>query len=331
MNIKNTSLLFILLLPLCCISLNLFAIKEGSGLKYSPYPLSTKNLTCKASGAYTYWAPYQEGLNIAYYKGSKTVVGDTIQPDFPCRSGFKVLIGGTIEHRNLDVLLGYTWFSTAPKSTSAILIQDASYQTPFDASFTLKEITSAFLDQFNRVNGLMEVNLYHTSRTILQANYGCIVTWDFQRLTMSSQSAVSDDQTLKSNFSQNWYAVGPYFSLCPTFSIVNHLELFFNGGTSILLSKRKTTQTQWVSDTSTDTNTPSMDYTSILFGVEPMVDANLGIRSDWILNDWSIAFEISWEIQTYFSHNSFQGAYPSTGPMGCYTMQGLTANFIMDF
>jgi hypothetical protein len=331
MTSKNISLLFIFSILFCCFSLKVFAMAEGAGRGYIPYPLATKNLPCKTSAAYTYWAPYSEGLNIAYSEGTDTIAGDTIQPNLTSRSGFKVLIGGTIDHKNFDVSLEYTWFSNPQKTKAAVLIANIPYKTPFDDSFILKGISSAFSNQFNRVNGLLEANAYNTETTILRVLSGCIGAWDFQRLTSSSISAVSENNTLENNFSQNWYAAGPYFALSPTFSIVNHLEFFFTGGTAMLLSKQKTTQNQFIFDKNDSTKIPSIYNKFTFFGVDPMIEVNLGIRSDWMLSDWSVALEISWEIQTYFSHNSFLGFYSPVGTMGSYSMQGLTANFIMDF
>lgn len=308
-----------------------FLFAETDSYKHLPYPLSVKNFPCKASAAYTYWEPYSEGLDIAYYTGSLVEEGDVIGPVLPCRSGFKLLIGGSISHRNIDVLLEYTWFYNPENAHAASLIPGAIYISIFDPTFTLDAITSNYTNQFNKVCTSAEVNIFHSKTAIIELLGGCTGAWDFQKLTASAGSAEVENTSLESYFSQNWYGVGPYIGLCPILSIVDHLELFLLAGTSLLLSKHEFKQRQYIWDSNDQVETPSINYKSTLFSVDPMFDINLGVRSDWMLSNWSIAFEISWQVQTYFNHNVFLDSDSTGGNIGLYSMQGLTANFMMDF
>ncbi|MCH9617425.1 MAG: hypothetical protein SP4CHLAM5_07140 [Chlamydiia bacterium] len=292
-----------------------------------------RNTSFFVQAAYTYWAPYQEGMDLVYAQGTSSVKGNVITPKTYFSSGFKVGAGANNTDTGWFWAVNYTWFENNPGFKTHVLPSTLTYISPFaseNAQFT--SLSSRFYDQFNRVDGLFDRDFYSGKKFTFRPWIGFLGSWERQRLTMNGQ-AIQDDnnQPRIINYSQSWWGVGPYSGMNCMYNFTQNFGLYIAPGASILYAYHNWSTLQYSTPQGEAPFIQHNNYGKKFYNMEPMLEIALGLNLSYMHENFGIALSAQWQIQTYFSHNGLAGYYSPTGVMGNYTMQGLTASLRFSF
>ena len=297
-----------------------------------------KNLTFIIGADYTYWVPYQEGLQIAASGGHISGLkipskGNIIYPKMKGRSGFKIKMAANTLFNNWTASLNYTWFYNAPSMRSSRVTKDpvGSYFTTWDIypaarinknNAYVDGAESEFQNQFNRVDATIHKK-YITTNLIFRPRIGFLSSWDSQYFNFNfiTGNKINIDGIFKNK--QNWLGIGPYGRVDSTYYITNKWGLFLNAGTAILLAKHNVDQIQYKTYTNASTYEIKSEINTVFYNVESMQEIALGFSWGSIYKKCALKLQLGWELQTYFSHGMMCPSF-IFGRMNNYSMQGLT-------
>lgn len=335
---KNLKRLFPLFAAACCLTTTAFAYDgEETNKKHNAahavpppqHPGGPDALSFYVGAAYTYWVPYQEGMNLAIGNPTSTTgnEGNVLRAAMNGASGFKVFLGANTHHDGWVAGLNYTWFNYAPKMKANTLITDVTYQGVFsDNAFTSLE--SKFYSQFNRIDATLGRSFYAGHYMTFRPWLGLLGAWDTQHLKYNS--VVTSTVTEKARMTQSWWGIGPYAGGEGTYYFANDWGLYISSGASLLLANHAVTMEN-LDYTDGQATTVNSNYKTAPNSVDPMLETTLGLRWDSNWTDWALCIDLGWELQTYFNHNGFQGINNSVGNMGTFSMQGLTLAVKVNF
>ncbi|MCH9617426.1 MAG: hypothetical protein SP4CHLAM5_07150 [Chlamydiia bacterium] len=323
-------------LTLSCCSLAAPPLCAEKNTPPSLQHIEKKTLPLQFTASYTLWAPYQEGMNIAYSVGDTIESGNTIRPTTYYRSGFIVGAGWNSYHDNWTVSSRYTLFYNYPKFHEQNLKVHVPYQTPFSAeSFQSDTLHSQFANWFNRVDMTIDRSFFTGRFIAIRPWMGILGAWEESQLNfnMKADEEYSEATDITQyQFTQNWSAIGPYAGIEGTYYLVKQFGFFLSSG--IALCKANHTIKQHISTVDDEyilLDIPPVNTETLFRNIEPMVEASIGIRCDMEWKKFTLRVQSAWQLQTYFSHNGFQGYYSPLGLYGNYSMEGLTAGFTCTF
>ncbi len=342
MNTKLKKLIPLFALASCFTATSVFAGEDTNGTPKAQYSVApAKNpggedaLAFYIQAAYTFWVPYQEGMNLAYSGTNATadLPGNIISPSINGCSGFKVAIGANTMHDGWMVGLNYAWFNISPAMATNKFLDGRTYISTFDDSGdTINSISSKWSNQFNRLDGQLDRTFYAGHYLTFRPWLGLLGAWDNQHLDANeneneSQSIVVDEQV---RWQQSWWGVGPYAGVEASYFFTSEWALYISSGGSMLLANHCLTQAEYEMEGNA-VGTYEFNQKNNLYNVEPMIETSLGLRWESFWTEWALCIDLSWELQTYFSHNGFQSFDSPMGLMGNYSMQGLTAAVKVSF
>ena len=293
------------------------------------YPGGDDSLDFFVGASYTYWVPYQTGMVIGQGRtGAAGNYGNFATPSVEGASGFKVMLGANTQHDAWNVQIEYTWFYRSPGFSANNLKNSVPYTATFNQTDVLyTELSSKFKNQFNRIDAMVDRSFYAGHYLAFRPWLGLLGAFDYQDL---DYNAVASGAQQQARFHQDWWGIGPYAGAEATFYFTNEWGLFISSGASLLLSNHDVRMR--LGNVEDGTLSPSVINTKDNFnGVEPMVEAKLGLRWDSNWTDWALRIDVAWEAQTYFNHNGFLPYYSPTGVQGDYSMQGLTVGVRVNF
>ncbi|MCH9617423.1 MAG: hypothetical protein SP4CHLAM5_07120 [Chlamydiia bacterium] len=337
---KNLKRLIPLFALACCATTTAFAYdsndehKEHKSMHAVPppqHPGGPDALSFYVGAAYTYWAPYQEGMNLAIGEPTTgtTVRGNVLKPAMNAASGFKVSLGANTHHDGWNAEIAYTWFYYSPSMKDHTILTGVTYRPTFNAiDEAYSSLKSQFKTQFNRIDLTVDRSFYAGHYMTFRPWMGLLAAWDTQNLNfIGNTSSTVTQQAYKK---QTWWGIGPYAGGEGTYYFTNDWGLFIKSGVSLLLSDRTVynnnlNYTDGVA-ASAVANNKATDY-----GVDPMFETELGLRWDSNWTDWALRIDLGWQLQTYFNHNGFLGYYSGAGNMGTFAMQGLTLAVRVNF
>ncbi len=335
MHLKLKKLIILLALTNCCTETRLFA--DDTHTQTNQYsiapaknPLADDTLPFYIQAAYTYWVPYQEGMNLAYsgHSGTASIPGNIIRPNIEVCNGFKVAIGANTMHDGWMVGFNYTWFNNAPAMAANPLIPNLAYRQAFDGSSNhqILELSSKWSNQFNRIDGQLDRSFYAGHYLAFRPWLGLLGAWDTQNVNANDLEFEGQIENVNKQvrWEQNWWGIGPYAGCEASYYFTNNCALYISSGGAMLLANHCPSQAEYKVQGAT-----VLDYDFNLknsfYNVEPMIETSLGLRWESFWTKWALCIDLSWELQTYFSHNGFQSFQYPMGIMGKYSMQGLTA------
>lgn len=294
------------------------------------YPVGA-NLTFYIDAAYTYWVPYQEGMNIAV-SVNPDPTGNIVRPRMTGTSGFKVGLGANTHHDGWRAGLEYTWFYYNPNMRDN-KVNNERYRCLFDdaPADDIDAIRSRFETQFNRINGTVDRSFFVGHNVTMRPWMGLVGAWDTQRLEFDidkngNQFPTPDSFRLK----QSWWGIGPYAGMEGTYYLMKEVGLYLSMGGAILLANHENHHVQTADDGTTITT--EWNGNNNFNSVEPMVENTLGLCWDGMWPDWGLKIFLQWEMQTYFSHNGFLPQDVTRyQTRGNYSMQGLTTGMRISF
>jgi hypothetical protein len=305
--------------------------KQDCDLSYKDF--SNRTTSVFVQGAYTYWAPYQEGMDILLAPGTATTKGNVITPKTYFSSGFKVGAGANNTESGWFWAINYTWFKNNPSFKKHPLPSTLNYISPLASnSDRFTSLQSKFSNQFNRIDGFFDRDFYSGKKFTLRPWVGFLGSWEKQNLSMDGRSTQDDiNQPHILNYSQNWWGVGPYSGMNCMYNFTQNFGLYIAPGASILYARHKCDTEQYSPAEGDAVYHQATNYAKSFYNMEPMLEISLGVNLSYMHDNFGLALIAAWEIQTYFSHNGLAGYYSSTGVMGNYTMQGLTAGIRLTF
>jgi hypothetical protein len=334
MKTKLQKFLPLFALASCFTATSVFASEDMSSTPKAQYSVApAKNpggddaLAFYIQAAYTFWVPYQEGMNFASSgnTGTATIAGNYLTPSINGCSGFKVGIGANTMHDGWMVGLNYAWFYNNPTILANSLIDGTTYTATFnDSGVTYRKPSSQWTGQFNRIDGQLDRSFYAGHYLTFRPWLGLLGAWETQNVNLFE--TVSAPLPMN-NWKQNWWAIGPYAGCEASFFFTNEWAMYISSGASMLLATHTLTQLE----KSNSNGVFSYNLADTFYNVEPMMETSLGLRWDSYWTDWALCIDLSWELQTYFSHNGFQSFDNPMGLMGNYSMQGVTAGARVSF
>lgn len=307
-------------IPKCC-----------NGCNYIPYSGKTTSFFVQA--AYTYWEPYQEGMDMLYAPGTQTEKGDVIAPKTYFRNGFKVGAGANNTESGWFWAINYTWFNNAASMKPNTLIPTLDYISPLaNQAAVFSSLSSSFSNQFNRIDAFFDRDFYSGKKFTFRPWVGFLGAWERQTLQMSGQATQNTiDQPRVMRFRQTWWGVGPYGGMNCMYNFSQNFGLFIAPGVSLLYAHHNWDNEQYSLAQDDNPYHQHTNYGRKLYGVEPVVEISLGLNLSYMYDNFGIALTAAWEIQNYFSHNGIAGYYSPVGIMGSYSMQGLTFSARLSF
>jgi len=296
------------------------------------YPGGEDALCFFVGASYTYWVPYQEGMNVAYAEGTATTAGNIIRPNMEGQSGFKVELGANTQHDGWSAIVQYAWFDQTQSLKNRTLVSGAgSYHTPFESESdtasrnAYNAVATQYLQQFNRIHGAVDRAFYAGHYLAFRPFCGLLGAWENQKLNfnLTRTTGGNIDQF---RLRQDWWGIGPYMGVDCTYYLTNEWGFFLATGGSLLLSYHDVR-----SQASTFNGDTDYNMRTTYSDVEPMVDGMIGLRWDSFWTDWALRLEAAWELQTYFQHNGMLGVDEITGQEGNFSLQGLTVGLRIYF
>lgn len=307
--------------------------KVNQAVPPAKYPTNAENNNFFIGVSYTYWAPYQEGIDIAIARNSLETQGTTISPAMPAVSGFKVDLGANLQHDGWVISGNYTWFYLPTPMRSNSLSDSLEYTATF-APDTVSFLTlnSQFAMQLNRADITIDRSFWAGHFLSIRPWLGLLGASDRQHLNYTGVIAGGQNNVQQVNIMQeDWWGIGPYAGSEATYYVNKDWGFYISSGISMLLTHRyvQASNINYNADGSTDgLNTNSRTSYN---GVEPVFDATLGARWDANWTNWGIRLDLGWEFQKYFSHNGFLGYYSGTGVLSDFAVQGLTFSVRVNF
>jgi len=295
--------------------------------------------------AYTYWAPYEGGTNVAIAEGAtsedvlSTQTGTIVSPAMNAVSGFKVGLGANTHHDNWVVALNYTWFYHAPGMKdsgvpSALTDTNGNFYSVWsDDGISYDTLASQFHMQFNRIDACLDRAFYAGHYLAFRPWIGLLGAWDSQALNTNATFDAGNNTDLTTatatqiRMNQKWWGIGPYAGVDCTYYFANEFGLFLSSGAAMMLNNYDVNEGQNYFTTTTSTTSLGSEYnfSNTFNNVAPMMEAVMGLRWDSFWTEWALRLELGWELQTYFAHNGYNGVVDARGVRGQYSMQGLTA------
>lgn len=288
------------------------------------YPGGEDALSFFVGASYTYWVPYQTGMNVAFTNGSSSITGNIIRPSLDGRSGFKVELGANTHHDGWCGHVSYTWFWFDQKLKSRTTLVSTNYFSPFDdQNVAYNGAETQYKQQFNRIHGALDRAFYAGHYLAFRPWIGLLGAWEDQSLNFNMTQQANTSNTDQFRLRQNWWAVGPYSGVDCTYYLTNEWGLFLSAGGAMLYAEHKVDDDRNTLAAGSVTGTDHNIHTAF-YNVEPMMETQMGLRWDSFWTDWALRIELAWELQTYFSHNGMLGVDEITGQMGDFSLQGLT-------
>ena len=303
---------------------------------HPPYkiPLEKKVFPLELTAAYTLWAPFIEGSSIAYSLGDGVEVGNILRPQNPLRSGF--IAGGkwNTYHEDFALSVKYTLFYNFPGAQEEKLKTSIPYKSPYtQETLDSLAIDSKFNNRFQSLQGTF-------SRPYFVGNYfemiphgGLLGAWSKERLFFDMEIDESNPIVIrKYSFDQDWWGLGPFAKLECNFYLVTPFAFYIRTGASLLRCYHSVQQ--YIGDYDQDgieVDEPMENSATSFFNIEPMFEVMVGVKSLWVFEKRSIQIDIGWQVQTYLSHNGFQGYYSPIGMYGSYSMEGMTISIDYNF
>lgn len=330
----------LLILSLSCLYLTNTPLQAEKKKSDMP-PISLRHVEKKAfplilSAYYTFWEPYTEGMNIAYSLGDTIEFGNFIRPQNTSKSGFIIGAGWNSYHDKWRVTSHYTWFYNCPVKHMQGLKDTTPYKTPFsEVTFFSDYIVSQFTNQFNRLDATIDKQFFTGRFIAIRPWIGLLGAWEVSHLNfnMKADAEHSEETDIKEyQFTQKWKAIGPYAGIEGTYFLVKQFGFFLSSGASLCRANHSITQQiKTVDDQGTVLDIPPTNIDTFYKNIEPMLEASIGARCDMEWRKFTLRIEAAWQLQTYFSHNGFQGYYSPVGLYGNYSMEGLTLGFNCTF
>lgn len=286
--------------------------------------------------SYTFWKPYQQGMFLLYSRQvtdgtPKNWVNTTVSP----RSGFKIGLGFNTFHDGWRANANYTWFYNKRGYQTPSLAPSISYYSLWSdiSDGTVGILKYEWNNIFQRIDITVDRTFYIGNYLTFKPWAGIIGAWDDQTFNqiVTPQTGAQYVQTIKQTM--DWYGAGPYGGFESSYYMIDELAIDFFTGGSINFAAHKTK----ILNTRAAVSTPVMSNTKThLFDIEPMLETYLGLKWDTYGKDWALSLKAGWELQVWFSHNSFIQAYDTSNyqwynNFGHYTMQGLTVNGCVNF
>jgi len=300
------------------------------------------------SAAYTLWTAREDGLATATSTHLTTAnasitEGKVFYPDWKVRSGFKVDLGVLLDHDGWDLLAQYTWFYNKKNNLvnqPFTLGEAVSTWAVNQSQSALRTNRNKWDIWFNRID-LMLSRVFYTGHYMdMKAFLGLVGAWDKQHFDIDYVGSTgSADDEYKWRNQQDWWGVGPYAGVCPTYIFGpadsdSHFSVFLDSGIALPWSKANALMRQYYDDTTTSADMTNLDSSrNVFWGLAPMVELALGLRWEtWFENNWNFLLQAAWENQVWFSHNHMiNKLHVNNGPAGSYVMQGLTIKAVIGF
>lgn len=320
--------------PILLLFISVFIFADEKPPSIKPVPIEKDHLPFFIGASYTFWKPYQSGINIAYSEGNIQTKGTVIEPKTHAVSGFKVAAGTHTFHEAWDVCINYTWFNQTP-STSNNPLKDKQtivYQSPFfDPPVTnYASLTSKFNIQFNRIDGFVKKDVLITDFLTLSPWMGLLGAWDKQRIQFDGKIDILND-TQSANMRQIWWGIGPYSGALLNFYCFKDISIFIRSGTSLLYTQHYVKTYNFINNPDGSKKAAVSNNLTDFYSVDPMLETSLGINWKYNQKNYGLRFLLAWELQTYFNHNGFQDYASPIGNTESFSMQGLTIGAQFDF
>jgi hypothetical protein len=279
--------------------------------------------------AYTFWAPYNSGLAVAFGNGTTSVRGNTLSPATNTVSGFKVATGMKTMHDGWNARANYTWFYHNPKFKNLNASPDYTYNS-FDVNNAIiSSIESKYYVQFNRVDASVSRSYSIAKSVTLNPWLGLLSAWDKQYINTDSisSSEANPNETANRQIKQDWWGIGPYAGGEISYGFTDSLGLYISSGAAILLAEHKS-YINAAASSHPELVTNNLDKR---YGVEPALETSFGVRwgSSW--ENFGISINLAWEMQSYFEHISFSNSANLIQNATIYSMQGLTLGAEVSF
>lgn len=283
--------------------------------------------------SYTFWSPYETGINIAYPIGNTEKAGNYIQPNTYGVSGFKVTGGTQTHHDEFNTRFCYTWFNHHPGYSTKQLDPELLYEYPFFelSASSYYQIKSQYRIQFNRMDGILDKEIFTGHYITYRPWLGLLGAWDTEHLNAYGKEADLPDESSSQQMRQYWWGVGPYAGIETRCFFTENFGINIQAGTALLYAQHrlKSNNVKRVSGASIQevVNIQNFDF----YNTEPMMEGLLGVFWEENWKNFGVKINIAWELQTYFKHNGFSKYYSPAGILGNYSMQGLTTTLAFGF
>lgn len=286
-------------------------------------------------GAYTYWVPYQIGLELCYEEGDANTLGEYVEPVFNASSGFKAGINANTFYDHWHLSLNYTWFNYNPGYQENIPFDgDYDAATEFENILPIALIVglhSKYNVQFNRIDGRISKEFFLGEFVKFAPFLGILGAFDQSYLDATYDGIAEAFGTGELKYNQKWWGAGPSLGTVCHYFFNQSFGLFLNAATAMLIANHDISNYQLFELNDFDA-TSSTNNKTYFYSVEPMVDMSLGLFYTLCNKTIDLSIELGWEIQTYFSHLGFRpDNYDYLYNRNNFSLQGLTAGLTLGF
>ncbi|MCH9811561.1 hypothetical protein K0U07_02215 [bacterium] len=285
--------------------------------------------------SYTYWKPYLTGVNVLVSRGTDDTRGKVISPNtFPV-SGIQVHGEVFTFHNNWRLKANYTWFYFSPHFSNKAFSKNSSliYESPFfdEQGAFYTNFASKYKTLFNKLDAYFVREYSIGDSLTLAPKAGLLGAWEMMRLYFDGEMEEEFGENIGAKMSQFWWGIGPYSGTTLNFQLVDGLSLYGVSNLAILYTKHDVQQANFVTNQETEEREAVSNLSDYYYGVEPMLEAKLGLNYLYAWDNVSLAIDLGWEMQTYFSHIGLLKFYSPTGQAGQFSTQGLTAGILVGF
>lgn len=305
--------------------------------------------------SFIYWQPVEENLEVGFANTTVQVAGafptgtsgSMVNMGASYKPGFKVGLGGNFDYDSWDTHLEYTWFhNTNSQSSTQVAGSGQLFRTqgnPFTA------VTNNFYDSVSSKWHLkMDIADWDVGRwgyvgtkLTYRPSVGVRADWIRQSLntTYTRAAAVggaaADVDAIRQKTSS--WAIGPKVGLDSNWNLGAGFRFFGNGEADLLFTKY--TRLSFRETHSAAVATPFSVKQKRVYAVKPHLDLELGFGWGMYFdcNNWYMDIALGYEFQVFFDQNMFRHfnddvmSINSTLPNGNLYLQGLTAQFRLDF
>lgn len=307
--------------------------------------------------SFIYWQPVQDNMEVGFANTTTQTAGvfttgingNMVNMDADFKPGFKVGIGGNFDHDSWDTRLEYTWFHTNESQKSTQLAGSGRLFNILGNPSTV--VTNNFYDS---VNGKWNLKMdiadwdigrwgYVGTKLTYRPSFGIRADWirqhlhaTYTRIAATSTGGAAADINVIHQKTSSW-AVGPKAGLDSNWNLGAGFRFFGNGEADLLFTKY--TRLAFKETHTAAATTPFSLKQKRVYAVKPHLDLELGFGWGMYFdcNNWYMDIALGYEFQVFFDQNMFRHfnddfmVVNSTMPNGNLYLQGLTAQFRLDF
>jgi hypothetical protein len=308
--------------------------------------------------SFIYWQPVQDNMEVGFANtttqtdgafpstsGSFVNMGASFEP------GFKVGLGGNFDHDSWDTHLEYTWFHCTESQSSTQAAGSGRLFRVQGNPFTV--VTNNFYDsvssKWNLKMDIADWDIgrwgYVGTKLTYRPSFGVRADWIRQRFnttytrvvaTSPGDPAAAADTNVIHQKTSSW-AIGPKVGLDSNWNLGAGFRFFGNGEADLLFTKY--TRLSYNETHSAAETAPFSAKQKRVYAVKPHLDLELGFAWGMYFdcNNWYMDIALGYEFQVFFDQNMFRHfnddlmSMNSTLPNGNLYLQGLTAQFRLDF